>query len=97
MGDVTILTKERLLADIEHDVARPGVIKNPNDNLREINNNIGFLLHFKMDEQIKETIMSKVPNKAGPEEDVCLPLVLERVSDSNTSGTASPSAFFRAT
>ena len=66
MGDVTILTKERLLADIEHDVARPGVIKNPNDNLREINNNIGFLLHFKMDEEIKETIMSKVPNKAGP-------------------------------
>lgn len=82
MGDVTILTKERLLADIEHDVARPGVIKNPNDNLREINNNIGFLLHFKMDEEIKEIIMSKVPNKAGPEEDVYLPLVLERVSDS---------------
>ena len=82
LGDITLLIKERLLADVDHEVARPGVIKKPNNYLREINNNIGFLLHFKMDEDIKETIMRSVPNKAGAEEDVHLPLVLERISES---------------
>jgi len=40
--------KERLLSGIDHEVARPGVVKKPNEHLREINNQLGFLLHFRI-------------------------------------------------
>lgn len=81
LGDVSVLIKEILLGNLEHDVARPAVVKNPNDYLREINLHMGFLLHFKMTEEIKEAVMRTFPKKAGKEEDVFLPLLLERVTD----------------
>ncbi|MDA0338139.1 MAG: hypothetical protein O2782_23455, partial [bacterium] len=36
-GEISILIKEQLIAGIDHEVARPSVIKKPNDNLGEIN------------------------------------------------------------
>ena len=81
LGDVSVMVEGRLLADVDHEVARPSVVKKPNDYLREINASLGFLLRFKMDYDVKEVLMRNVPNKAGAEDDVYLPLVLERVSD----------------
>lgn len=80
-GDVTVLIKERLLADVQHEVARPSVVKNPNDNLGEINAKVGFLLYFRMDEGIAESLVRSFPKKAGKDVDVYLPLILERVAD----------------
>ena len=81
LGDISVLIKEQLLADVDHEVARPSVIKKPNDYLRDINVAIGFLISFKMDYDIKETLMRNVPNKVGAEDEVYLPLFLERVND----------------
>ena len=81
LGDVSVLIKELLLGNLEHELARPAVVKNPNDYLREINLHIGFLLHFKMAEEVKESVMRTFPKKAGKEDDVFLPLLLERVTD----------------
>lgn len=80
-GNVTVLIKERLLADVQHEVARPSVVKNPNDNLGEINVKLGFLLYFRMDEGISESLARSFPQKAGKEVDVFLPLLLDRVAD----------------
>ena len=80
-GEVTLLIKERLLADVEHEVARPSVVKNPNDNLGEINMKLGFLLKFKMDTDIGEAVLKTFPKKAGKNDEVYLPLVLERVAE----------------
>jgi len=81
LGDVFLLIKERLLSGIDHEVARPGVVKKPNEHLREINNQLGFLLHFRISDEIKERLMRTFPQKAGKEEDVFLPLTLERVTE----------------
>jgi hypothetical protein len=82
LGDVTVLIKDRLLADIEHDALRTMMIKKPNDHLREINTVVGFLLYFKMTEEVKESVMRTFNKKVGKEEEVYLPLMLERVADS---------------
>jgi len=81
LGDVSVMIKERLLGDVDHEIARPAVVKNPNDYLREINIHLGFLLYFKMTDEVKEVVMRTFPKKAGKEEDVFLPLLLERVTD----------------
>ena len=44
-------------------------------------NSTPFLLHFKITDEIKESLMRTFPKKAGPENDVFLPLFLERVSE----------------
>ena len=82
LGDVTVLIKEQLLAGIEHDALRTMMIKKPNDHLREINTVVGFLLYFKMTEDVKEAIMRTFNKKVGKEEEIYLPLMLERVADS---------------
>lgn len=82
LGTVSLMVKEQLLSGIEHEIARPGVIKNPNDYLRDINAVIGFLLAFKMTDEVKEAVVRSFPAKAGKEEDVYLPLILERVTES---------------
>ncbi len=82
LGDVTIMVKEQLLGGIEHDKLRTMMIKKPNDHLREINSVVGFLLYFKMTEEIKESVMRTFAKKVGKEEEVYLPLMLERVADS---------------
>jgi hypothetical protein len=81
-GEISILIKEQLIAGIDHEVARPSVIKKPNDNLGEINVKLGFLLYFRMDEGIAETLAQTFPQKAGKEVDVFMPLILEKVADS---------------
>ena len=81
LGNIDVLIKETLLADIEHDKIRPMVIKKPNDHLRDINMAVGFLLHFKITDEIKESLMRTFAKKAGPENEVFLPLFLERVSE----------------
>jgi hypothetical protein len=58
------------------------VIKKPNDNLGEINNKLGFLLYFRMDEGIAESLARMFSQKAGKEVDVFLPLILDTVADS---------------
>ena len=52
------------------------------DHLREINTGVGFLLYFKMTEEVKESVMRTFNKKVGKEEEVYLPLMLERVADS---------------
>lgn len=80
-GEISVLVKQRLLADVEHDVARPAVVKKPNDFLGEINAKLGFLLHFKMDDGIADSLARGFPKKAGKEDEVYMPLILERVAD----------------
>mgnify|MGYP006107792581 CR=1 FL=1 len=81
-GEISVLIKEQLIAGIDHEVARPSVIKKPNDNLGEINIKLGFLLYFRMDEGIAESLARTFPQKAGKEVDVYLPLILDKVADS---------------
>ena len=80
-GDITLMIKERLVEGIDHEVARPSVIKKPNENIGEINIKLGFLLYFRMDEGIAESLARGFPKKAGKEVDAYLPLLLERVED----------------
>ena len=35
LGDLSVVVNERLLADVEHEVARPSVVKKPNDYIRD--------------------------------------------------------------
>ena len=81
LGEISVHIEEQLLSNVEHDIIRPSVVKKPNDFLREINSNLGFLLRFKMTEEIKEAVMRTFPQKAGKEEDVFLPLFLQRVRE----------------
>ena len=81
LGEVTLMIKERLLADVEHEVARPSVVKNPEKHVGEINMKLGFLLKFKVDDAIGESLMRTFPKKAGKAEDISLPLVLENVAN----------------
>ncbi|MEW6752285.1 MAG: hypothetical protein AB1505_15080 [Candidatus Latescibacterota bacterium] len=81
LGDMWLVLTERLLADVQHEIARPGLVAKPNDHLREINANIGFLLHFRMDDEVKEGVVRTFPQKAGAEDTVYLPLWLERVTE----------------
>lgn len=81
-GEVSILIKEQLIAGIDHEVARPSVIKKPNDNLSEINIKLGFLLYFRMDDGIADSMGRSFSQKAGKEVDVWLPLILDKVADS---------------
>ncbi len=78
LGDVTVLIETNLLEGIEHDSITAGVIRNPNEHVRAVNNSLGFLLFFKVTDEIKESIVRSFPAKAGKEEDVYLPLLLHR-------------------
>jgi hypothetical protein len=80
-GDVALMIKERLVEGVDHEVARPSVIKKPNENIGEINIKLGFLLYFRMDEGIAESLARGFPKKAGKEVDCWLPLLLEQVQD----------------
>jgi hypothetical protein len=82
MGNVTMMVQGMLLSGLEHDKIREVMIKKPNDYLREINATAGFLLHFQMTDEIKDIVIRTVPDKAGKENDVFLPLMLESVADS---------------
>lgn len=81
-GELSILIKEQLIAGVDHEVARPSVIKKPNDNLGEINIKLGFLLYFRIDDGIADSLAKGFPQKVGKEVDVWLPLILEKVADS---------------
>ncbi len=82
MGDVTMMVEGMLLSGVEHDKIRKVMLKEPNDHLREINTIVGFLLHFQMTDEIKDIAIRTLPDKAGKENDVFLPLMLEYVADS---------------
>jgi len=79
---VTMMVQGMLLSGLEHDKIREVMIKKPNDYLREINATAGFLLHFQMTDEIKDIVIRTLPDKAGKENDVFLPLTLESVADS---------------
>jgi len=81
VGEVAIMIKESLLEGVEDDVARPAVIKKPNDFVGEINNKLGFLLECRMDENIAELLARTFPKKAGKEDIAYLPLILDQVAD----------------
>ena len=81
-GELAVLIKERLLADVEHDMMRPAIVKKPNDFLGEINSKLGFLLRFKVDPDIGEAILKTFPKKAGKADEIFLPLILDQVADS---------------
>ena len=81
LGEVTLMIKERLMADIDHEVARPSVVKNPEKHVGEINMKTGFLLKFKVDESIGETLLRTFPKKAGKDDEIYLPLMLEDVAN----------------
>ena len=82
MGDVTLMVQGALLADIEHDKLRKVMVEKPNNYLREINTNVGFLLYFQMADEIRDMVVRTLPDKVGKENDVYLPLMLENVADS---------------
>ena len=84
LGDISVLINEQLLADLDHELARPMVIEKPNEYLRDINASIGFLLSFKINSDLKEAMMRVVPNKIGAEDEVYLPLILDRVNDAQS-------------
>jgi len=79
-GEVVLMVKQQLLSEVEHDVARPAVVKKPTDFLGEVNAKLGFLLYFKMDEGIAESLARSFPKKAGKEDEVYMPLILEDVA-----------------
>lgn len=81
VGEVAILIKELLLSDVEDEVARPAVIKKPNDFIGEINIKLGFLLECRMDDDIAEQLARSFPKKAGKENVAYLPLILDNVAD----------------
>ena len=81
LGEVTVMIKERLMADIDHEVARPSVVKNPEKFVGEINMKCGFLLKFKIDETIGESLLRTFPKKAGKDDEIYLPLILENVAN----------------
>mgnify|MGYP001170331211 CR=1 FL=1 len=85
LGALSVVVRERLLADVDHEIARPSVINEPNDHIREINAALGFLLCFKMDYEIKERMMRVVSNKVGGDDEIYLPLILRRVNDAKES------------
>ncbi len=82
MGNVTMMVEGMLLSGVEHDKIRKVMLKKPNNHLREINTIVGFLLHFQMTDEIKDIAIRTLPDKAGKENDVFLPLMLEYVADS---------------
>ncbi len=82
LGDVNLLIKEELLANIEHDKVLQVMVSKPNEYLREINTIVGFLLYFRITEEVKEGLMRTFNKKVGKEDEVYLPLILERVADS---------------
>jgi hypothetical protein len=81
LGKLTLLIKEQLLDDLDHDVNRPQVRQAPNDYLGEINTKLTFLLHFKVEERISEMLLRAFPVKVGNQDDVYLPLLLNRVGE----------------
>ena len=81
LGEISVSISEQLLAGVNHEVARPSVVKKPNDYLRDINASLGFLLSFKMNNDLKDAMGRLVPNKIGAEDEVYLPLFLDRVND----------------
>lgn len=80
-GEVTVLIKEQLLGGMDVGVVRVSMAKKPNDFLGEINVKVGFLLRFKMADEVAEQLARVLPNKAGAQNEAFLPLVLERVTD----------------
>ena len=58
------------------------MVRKPNDYLREINTFVGFLVHFNIAENVKEGLLRNFDWKIGKEEEVFIPLILERVAES---------------
>ena len=79
LGEITVVIRERLLAGVEHDAVRPAVVSKPNDFLGELNTKLGFLLRFRMQPEIAEALARAFPAKAGKDDEVYLPVLLERV------------------
>lgn len=73
---ISLTHPEMIMADIDHDSARPMLLRDPNKNLREINAGLGFLLEFEVSDPIREALARTIPNKAGKETFVYLPLSL---------------------
>ncbi|MEE2657069.1 MAG: hypothetical protein VX733_01115 [Candidatus Latescibacterota bacterium] len=80
-GGLGIMVSGRLLADVDDEVVRPMVVKKPNDFIGEINSKLGFLLRFRIDQDIAESLARTFAKKAGKADEVYLPLILERVED----------------
>lgn len=81
LGEVTVLIKEQLLGRMDPEAVRLSLVKSPNEHLGEINAKLGFLLRFKLADEVAEPLMRAYPNKAGAQNEVYLPLVLDRVMD----------------
>jgi hypothetical protein len=81
LGDITVLIKEGLLQGMEHDKILQVMESKPNEYLREINTFVGFLLYFRISEDVKEGLLRTFNKKVGKEDEVYIPLILERVAD----------------
>ena len=77
MGSISILIDDQLLSGINHEKILQSMVETPNDHLREVNTVAGFLLYFKVSEEIKDKIIRAIPDKVGNEVEVYLPLILE--------------------
>lgn len=82
LGEITITLKEDLLGGIEYDKLLQVMVSKPNNYLREINTFVGFLVHFNIAENVKEGLLRTFNRKVGKEEEVFIPLILERVAES---------------
>ena len=83
---VSLTHPEMIMADVDHEAARPMMLRDPNKNLREINAGLGFLLEFEVSDPIREALMRTMPNKAGKETFVYLPLNLAGTVQLSTGG-----------
>jgi hypothetical protein len=81
LGLLTVLVDESLLGEVDHEVARPTVVRKPNDFLPEINIKLTFLLRFKVEQEISELLLRGFPIKVGSQDEVYLPLILHNVSE----------------
>ena len=77
---------EMIMSEIDHESARPIVLRDPNKHLREINAGLGFLLEVEVSDPIREALARTLPHKAGKETQVYLPLTLGGTTELSTGG-----------
>lgn len=83
VDEISMFVSQNPITGIEHDFLVPSVLKNPNANLQNINTACGFLLKFKIAEEIKELLMRTFSQKVGKESEIWLPLTLGQIVDAS--------------
>ena len=83
---LSVTHADLILEGVDHEAARPIILRDPNKYTKEINAGLGFLLVFEVSDPIREAMMRTFPNKAGKEPQVYLPLILDKTIQLSTGG-----------